>query len=209
MNAIIVQSKSQTVTENVRLFENFMSEGLSCIKNACDIYVKTIDLDPDSKEEFHNRFKWVSAYTWNTWEMIGRGTLYEGFATTAYKTVSQIHSMPISDQRKLANNKIEVLINGDTLLVDFKSMDDNIKKQVIAHDHIRSLSEQRIYIETTKAKNLEKYESSMKPMTPNKPYKIVQDGSVSKVVFVKDFKFTREQLSRIICQLAPKVKKKI
>ena len=100
----------------------------------------------------------------------------------------KLKNLPYSQQEKFSKNRIEVLTKTkDILKVEVSSLTKEQVKQVFADDHVRTLAEQRAYIEsqeTYKAKPVD----DVPYMIKNKKLFINQKG-----IF-----FTLQQLKDII-----------
>ena len=112
----------------------------------------------DALDKDKNFYEWVriveprlSPHFLNRLERVGRGQtdqrLLEGGRYAAY-----LEKLTLSEQCKILDGGIHLLTtDGDSLLVKVDELSTAQIKQVFAFDHIRTLSEQRLWVEQQRA----------------------------------------------------------
>jgi hypothetical protein len=132
-----------------KLEQDFLNEfkiGLTGIIKASNILVRLLEVDPESRTRLIVDYK-IPSGTITTMERIGNKQLLPELAFGD----KRLQALPISEQERILNSKIDVLVlksNGETdvLQVDIKTAPPEIKNQVLNGDHIRPLNEQRAYL---------------------------------------------------------------
>lgn len=162
-------------------------------RRAGEVYVQAIDADPANKTIFFEKFPEIPPGVWTRIESVGRGTVLPELITSAIGCYKQVARLPISEQKMVSCHPIELLLaNGDILKVKINDLQKDQIKQVFAIDHVRSIQEQKAYLEQSKSK----YSKVEKAVT--KSYSIVGKGKVE----INGFVFTVRELSRIISEAA-------
>jgi len=181
---------SSIAVESIVKFGELLKKGLECIKEACQIFVKTIDENPESLEKFKEKYD-LTETAWVRFEQVGRGLLHEKLLTDYSVGARKLKRLPFSQQAKYSAEPIPVLINGgDILKVQLANLTPAQCKQVFDEDHVRSPAEQRAYIETQK-------NMPFKEVT-NVPF-IVKNSRL--IIKEKDIAFTVKQLKKIISEM--------
>jgi len=208
-NAVVVKEADRSIiNSNVQKFCSLMQKGMSAIQEACVTYVNTIQLYPESKEEFVSFNPLISASTWHAMELIGLGKLCVEFMTMPSKYLQLIQAMPPSEQIKLTE-KIQVLsYDGTPKMCDFEELTETQKYQVLSPHRVRTIAQQRTYIEDYKLKKLHFVDITTKSTSPTKPYRIFNEGSKWKLSVNKPTIFTKETLLRILTEMRPKDNRK-
>ena len=124
-------------------------------------------------------------------ERIGRRQLNPHLLLATYPAVQAIQRLSVSEQDRLLENPVEVLIlkNGeiDHLMISAKDMTREHVAQVFARSHVRSLTEQRAWLQTRE-------EKSAPPKLQQVPYTITRRHTV---VFNACVEMTAKELLRI------------
>lgn len=184
-----------TTTRYIEQFKNAFSSGIDSIVNASQIYVKAIDEDITIKDRFRDEFAdIISSSAWSGFEAVGRKWMHPKLLMGGGgRYSSQIKRLPYSDQEQIFNGtRYELLTaDGDTLRVDVRSITPEQAEQLFDRSHIRSLSEQKAWLEARK--NMPKKSEEVEVM----PYSIT-DG---KVYFRKGTSLTRTELKRLLQEM--------
>lgn len=152
------------------MIESFIGSFKNWVQNTIEVsklYSELIDKYPEAKEELKHRLPGVPSRTWIKFEAVGRGYMHPQLISNPHFAIPRLERMSYSDQAKAVEGKMDVLTpKGDTLKVSLSELTPEIAKQVFAHDHIRSLSEQKIYLESKRS-------AKLKPIAT--AYKIFKD----------------------------------
>ena len=127
-------------------------------------------------------------------EKIGRRQLSPHLLLAEYPAARKLERLPMSEQERLMIEPVEVLVmrsgNPDTLLVNVQHMTPSQTRQVFASNHLRSLAEQRQWLESqVKESDTVKIET---------PYVLTRKGTV---IFHQGSEMTAKELLRIAAQL--------
>lgn len=127
-------------------------------------------------------------------EKIGRGQLCPQLLLANYPAARRIERLPMSEQERLMNGPVEVLTmrdgQVDSLMVHAEHLTASQVKQVFAANHVRSLAEQRQWIESQTP--------ASKIVTADVPYLLTRK---STVIFKQGCEMTARELLRIAAQL--------
>ena len=178
----------EIIKDAIKEFGKFFNDGLESIKKACKIYVDAIDYDPTLIDKFREEYPNITESAWVRFEQVGRGLLHESLLTDYSMGAKKLKNLPYSQQEKFSKNGIELLTKtNDILKVEVSSLTKEQVKQVFTNDHVRTLAEQRAYIESQETYNAKPVDD-VPYMIKNKKLFINQKG-----IF-----FTLQQLKDII-----------
>lgn len=131
-----------------------LSKAEEHIQQAAALYVEAITKNPAFRDWLDDEAPQVPPGVWRSLDRIGRGQLDPRiFGGCLYDT--KLRRLPITEQRQALDGSLPLLTSsGDSMLIRLGAMMPSQADQVFAADHIRSLAEQRAYIESreTKAK---------------------------------------------------------
>jgi len=184
------------VNSAVDRFYALVGEGIESIKKAAKIYVDCIDKFPESRGLFAERRREYGTMTWSMIESIGRGSMNPRFLVDRSAGYARLRCCQRSEQDYYVENPAEVVVaGGDVMKIMVSEMTRDQLRQVFAHDHVRSLPEQRAWLEQERA--AERAIAERAEMKVGVKYRIsggnlhVHDGAV----------FSREELCGIIARL--------
>lgn len=129
--------------------------------------------------------------------MIVNGELDKRLAFQKGMAANSLVRCPIHEQKRALDVGVPLLCSDgiDNLLVQVDKLDREACSQVFAIDHIRDLSEQRVWMETNRSVK------KKKATKVGKQYRITQDGK--KVRFTCDQpELTRQQLISILAEMS-------
>jgi hypothetical protein len=110
----------------------------------------------------------IGSVLWNTLRAVADGRLDPRAIATGMDSQAGLSMLPISEQRKALDCGVEVLaVDGSALTVQVSAMTKSQKKQVFCGTHMRSLAEQRAWIESERRK-----EQAHKPKEANAQFEI-------------------------------------
>lgn len=185
-------SESAVVVGNfIEDFRKTMGHSIESWKRACTIYVSAIKASVDNKELFIDAFPEIPMSTWSRIEAVGRGSVVPQLLTYSGGYYGKISRLPMSDQERVLSKSVEILLsNNDILKVKIQNLEKEQIEQLIAKDHIRSIPEQKAFMQNIKTIKMR----SMRPAVNN--YKIVRKGRIEIAGLV----FTVKQLSKMIAE---------
>lgn len=118
------------------------------IQQTASIYLEAITKDPAFRDWIAEEVPEVSGGIWRTLELVGRGQLDARIAAGGCPYGNKLRRLPISEQRQVLDGTVPLLTtNGDTLQVRLEALMPKQADQVFAPGHVRSLAEQRAWIE--------------------------------------------------------------
>lgn len=127
-------------------------------------------------------------------EKIGRNQLVPQLLLAEYPAARKLERLPMSEQERLMIEPVEVMImkdgKPDTLHVAVRHLTGSQVRQVFAANHVRTLAEQRQWIESQKPEQ--------QTVKVESPYIITRKGSV---IFSQGCEMTAKELLRIAAQL--------
>ena len=127
-------------------------------------------------------------------EKIGRNQLVPQLLLAEYPAARKLERLPMSEQERLMIEPMEVMImkdgKPDTLHVAVRHLTGSQVRQVFAANHVRTLAEQRQWIESQKPEQ--------QTVKVESPYIITRKGSV---IFSQGCEMTAKELLRIAAQL--------
>lgn len=176
-------------------FQKALNAGLEGIQKAANIYVTTIDKDPTAKKEFAERFHdQITSATWRALEMVGRKQLHPRLLISGVPHGRYLKRLSYSDQeRVLSGERFNCLLpNGDTLLVDLRTVDSQTADQMFNYDRVRDLDEQKLYME--QHLRIEKLRTK-RPTAPELPYEFKNRGKT--VLFTRQCELTKKEIESI------------
>ena len=140
------------------MIEKFIGSFQNWVQNTIEVskqYAELVDRFPEAKEELKHRLPGVPSRTWIKFEAVGRGYMHPQLISNPHFAIPRLERMSYSDQTKAVEGKMDVLTaQGDTLKVALSELTPEMAKQLFAHDHIRTLSEQKVYIESKRSAKL-------------------------------------------------------
>ena len=148
----------QTYDELLKEFKASLDAGINGFIQAGDIYVRAIDQDPEYAERLQEELKdIVPSRAWSQLEALGRKIIHPklilGGLSDPRKT-NIIKRLPYSLQNRVfKEEKFPLLISGgDILDVNLLKASYDQTIQICGEGQIRSLAEQKAYIESNKLK---------------------------------------------------------
>jgi hypothetical protein len=150
-----------SVEDMIAEFRTLFNQGLENIAKAAVIYVKAIDENPNNHARFASNCPTIPASAWSGFEAVGRGWLDYRLLLTGGSASKALRRLPRSQQSTALDQGVEVLVgSGETLLVRVENLTTVQAKQVFAGDHIRSLGEQRAWLEAQHAPESKEYKAA-------------------------------------------------
>ena len=133
------------------------------VTEAAQQYVAAIDRDPDFRGYLIDEMPDVPASLWRALEQVGRGLLDGRIITGGIAYGNRLRRLPIHEQRRAIDESLPLLVGtGDQLPVKLSSLTPDQAEQLFAGDHIRTLEEQRAWLEDRRTKQ----RAAAVPMAP-------------------------------------------
>ena len=149
MNAIEKTEVKISRKEIISKFKNVFSGGIEKIVEAATIYVHALESGELTHDDFFEAVPGIPPTAWHGLEAVGRGWLDRRLLWGGGRAASYLKKLPPSDQTNAFDNGLKMLLKGgDAILVKPELMTRKQCEQIFAENHIRSLGEQRTYIET-------------------------------------------------------------
>lgn len=178
--------------KKLEAFKQAFTTGIEGIVSAAKIYVEAIDDNPKNADLFRDEFvDWIPEGAWAGWEAVGRKWMHPKLLMGGGGRFSnKIKRLPYSTQERIFDGEKFPLMTatGDTLNVDIRNITTEQAEQLFDGSHIRSLPQQKAYMESRKTSVVE--EVSIGEVLP---YKIVG----CRVHFRKDCVMTRDELKTL------------
>jgi len=177
-------------------FSAALQSGLDNIVKAASIYVEAIDRNPNNAFEFHSKFEdTIPISAWASFEAVGRKWIHPKLIMGGGgRHGCRIKKLPYSVQKQIFDgHRFELLLHdGDTIRIDLREASADHARQLFGGDHIRTLSEQRLYLaETSKA---EAKQEQMIEKIRQMPY-VIRGG---RVFFREGVEMTKREIQRLI-----------
>jgi hypothetical protein len=184
-----------TTEELMTEFKEALTSGINGFVKAGEIYVKAIDQDPSNAERMQIQFRdIVPPKAWKQFEAIGRKWVHPKLILGGMsdpKKTNIVKRLPYSLQNRVfQGEKFELLISdGDVLEVSALDASSDQVKQLFGDGNLRTLREQKAYIENNKL------QEDLKPQ--ELPY-YFQKG---RIIFRKNTELTRAEMKQLLTQL--------
>lgn len=169
--------------------------GIEAFEEAGRVLVELIDTHgPSILDRIMERNPLVSESVLETFERIGRKQLFYKLCINESPGFRALRRCPYSEQVKYFSEPLQLLLikgkdETDTLKVQPSSLSAAQAKQVIGPKRVRTLGEQRVYLEGLRSKP--------QPMDKSNPY-VIRHG---KVVFTEVPILTEEDLLRLLLEV--------
>lgn len=172
-------------------------QGMRNLQMACELYVQAIDEDYRNKEIIQNGLEHViPRNAWSGMEQAGRGLLDRRLTfDRGGRNARFIKKLPISDQKRIMDgDMVELLtVKGDSINVDARKVTAEQAKQLFDGDSIRSLSEQRAYMESVERE----WEALERTVEVTEAYRIER----GRLIVPKGCILTKQEVLRIAMEM--------
>ena len=171
---------------------SLINKGVECWFKAGQLIAKNMDENPDFVDQICDQCKDISPETIYRFEQIGRQQLYPNLLLNDSPGVRRLRRLPYELQKKHATAPVTLLLSGgETLEMDVRNLTPGQAAQVFAGDRLRTIAEQRAWVEDKKSSE------DAVPASGNLPYRIVG----KTVVVMQSCKFTTGDLARLLAQI--------
>ena len=181
------------VTALAREIAETIGKAMADINRAAAIYAQGLDQHGQAlADKLTEMAPAVPRLFWRRLEMIGRNQLDARLLHGDTPAAQRLRKLPYSEQRSALDTGVELLLNeDDTMLVQVENLTPFQARQAFDGDHIRTLPEQRAWLETERAKQ-------SAPQPYSEPFSIRRD----KVEIHRPVTLTRRDLARMLEELA-------
>lgn len=173
----------QTIDQAIARLSGLIGLSMEFILRAADIYVRFIDAVEDGEERFRRAVPTMKPSAWSELERIGRREIDPRLWNDRSPAGKYLKRLPYSQQRAALDHGVQLYIKGnegdDHLIVDTAHLTGLQIKQVFAGDRVRTLPEQRCWLESQEAQDARSVRHR------RVPYRIVNNGRGKVVVSVE------------------------
>jgi len=189
--ALIGKGYAEPLVTQVIKFQDIFASGMMQVVEACNIYADTVDKFPEAREAFREACPTVPECVWARIELVGIKAMHPKLLWATGRVAGKLRKLPLSTQTKCLEEGLELLIaNGESLKVASSAMTQFQIRQVFADSHLRTLAEQRAWLESYKAEN-----NAYEPVAGDLDKCIIKD----KTFIVREaMTFTRAQLQKVL-----------
>lgn len=192
--------ENQIQKTQIEAFTQLIREGIEKWKKAGELVVKLVDEGGFTHEQIAEKSE-LSPSIVARFEQLGRQQLMPYLLMATYPAAKKVIKLPYSEQRRLQNGSIDLLLEEsggfDTLKVMPKNLTPDQCKQVFATDHIRDIAEQRAWLESRK-REIKESEARRLVLSQDEPY-VIQGKN--KVVFSRPCEMSRKDLLRVLGEM--------
>ena len=185
-------STEMTTRNYIAEFRKAFAAGIESIVAAATVYVEAIEDDPRLKDKFRDEFAdTIPPSAWSGFEAVGKKWMHPKLLMGGGgQFSSKIKRLPYSDQERIFSGaRFDMLTaDGDTLKVDLRNITREQGDQMFDGSHVRTLAEQKAYLESRKASPVE---VEVLPYTIN-------GGRVS---FRRGVSLSRAELKRLVQEM--------
>lgn len=190
--------RCQSTTPEARFIELFQ-RGMDCWVAAGQLLLEQERADPEFTEKLLAANPQLDHNILRIFRDLGRKLIHPMFAAGHQPAISFARRLPYAIQDELANGRnghpktVSLLLaNGEVLLASIYNLTLSQAKQVFSRQNIRSVEEQRLWLEEKKTM------IELKRAQVEEPYRLVKD---SLIVMKAGTKFTKRDLVRILARL--------
>jgi hypothetical protein len=195
---VCVNNKNLSVVTFEMQFEKFKeawSQGMTSLVAACVVFVETIDAIPDGRKLFVEALPEIPHGMWNRFESVGRGHLHPKLFFETGASYGKLIQYPISEQKKAIERGVDVLsADGTTLIIQIKNLTPEQTKQVFDYNHVRSIPEQKAWIESCKSEELSAARRAKRP----KPITHRYDAKSKELVVLQPCTFSLREIVKML-----------
>ena len=188
-------SKTQ-IKKDAEAISRLITDGMEAWVTAGKMIATGVDEDPKYIDKLCSHLPDLSPEHLKRLEDIGRKRIHPQILVSAAPGIRRLGRLDYSTQEKYLNEPVDLLIddgNGlETLKVDVRNLTRDQSFQAFASDRVRSVAEQRAYLEDRKASQVGL------PEEYRLPFKVT---SKSLVIF-KPCELDRKQLASILAEMS-------
>jgi hypothetical protein len=188
--------EQQKKNELISAFTDLINKGIECWKAAGEIVVSLIDDYEMDIEDIATASKYLTQDIVGRFEQIGRKQIIPDLLVAGYPASNYMLRLPYSEQKRLAENSVELLIAGEkessSLMVTIENLTADQCRQVFEGNKVRSLAAQRAWLEDRTLK--ERQKTTIRDTEP--AYTL----NKKKVIFNRPCEMTRQQLAKILSE---------
>jgi len=198
---VLSGEKKKVVLSAVSEFRRLLQTSGETLKEACQLYTNIVTEIPEARALFAEAFPRLDKPVWDRFEQVGRGLLHHELLIGNTEKIYLLKNLPIHEQDEALHKGVKVIASDGThlkLTVDKMTYDQ--KEVVFAKDHIRSLPEQKAYVET-KAMKMQIESRRRREQESQDDYHIVRNNGRRMVEFLKPRSYTASELLAILTEM--------
>ena len=185
----------QKSEQQINEFYQALQRGKEALEDAGKILVALIDEDPTVKERIMSEHPEITEDVLETFERIGRKQLYYRLCLLEAPGIRALKRCTYSEQVKYSTEPITMLLlNGkdstDSLNVPIHALNPEQVRQVFGTHRIRTLAEQRAWLENQKSKP--------QPIAKREPYTIGK----GRITFHEPVTLSASDMARLLAEIA-------
>jgi hypothetical protein len=193
-----MQIKTHTKTELVTEFVSLIANGIECWTKAGEIVVRLVDDCDMAIEDIAGQSDYLTEDIVAKFEQLGRKQLLPDLLVLDYPAVRHITKLPYSEQKRIVNGSVEVLVSSNKGLDTLRIAPDNLTpqqcRQVFDGNTVRSVPGQRAYLESRKQDERVK-------LSAVESIKLPYQVKGKRVVFTKPCEMSARELAQILAQI--------
>lgn len=190
--------KTHTKTELVTEFVSLIANGIECWTKAGEIVVRLVDDCDMTIEDIAGQSDYLTEDIVSKFEQLGRKQLVPDLLVLDYPAVRHITKLPYSEQKRVVNGTVEVLVTStkglDTLRIAPENLTPQQCRQVFDGNTVRSIPAQRAWLESRKQEERIKLSATE---SVKLPYAI----RGKRIVFTKPCEMSAKELAQILAQI--------
>ena len=177
-------------TAQINLLRNALERGAQAFAEVGSIIVQMVDEDPNAADFICEQIPQLSYGSIRLFEKIGRKLITPLLAFDSRPGPKRLLKCPLDTQEHMLSEPIEVLLaDGETLKTDVRNLTVSQANQVFDNGEIRTLPEQRAWMETQKT--LKSYDR------PKPVYNGYEVDKKRQGVIIAGIFFSLQQLTKI------------
>ena len=184
----------QNIDRGLKEFYEALQRGKEALEDAGRIFVSLIDADPSIRERIMDEHPELTEDVLATFERIGRKQLYYELVLLEAPGIRALRRCPYSEQVKHCKEPVPMLLlnskdSSEHLMVAVTALQPEQVRQVFGHNRIRSLAEQRAFLEREKIKP--------RPLQKREPYTLGK----GKITFHEPVTLTASDMARLLSEI--------
>lgn len=203
MNDIINTDAPEWAKDRISAIRNGLAEIHRNAVAVAKAYTEARSKDPEFDDWLLEAVPMLTRRTLRWLEQIGNGTMDERFILGQVPAdhVLRLEKLPIEDQRRALDGKLPLLTaDGSHLQMSLSAMTPDQVAQVIGRDRIRTLEEQRAWIEDRRSKAAEAdARAKIGKADAADPFEV--DPRRRKLIVRQPMEFTAQQLAGILARM--------
>jgi len=175
---------------DVEKFGSLLLGGMDALLQAGELAAEAMKRNPKFVDQVCDKYRDLTPEFVKRMADVGLKKVRAAWVINTGPGARRIARLPYATQAKHEIEPVELLLdNGETLQVDVRNLTPDQAVQVFADNRIRSIAEQRAYLEDKKSKQA--------PKQFNEPFRV----SGHKLIVMQPCQLTSKQLANILAQM--------